>query len=66
MVIWALKQTNSRSLGAAVEFISKMSYQDPARDQMGATAARTTNAAIKAAGGCRSHVHCRANSLHSL
>ncbi|KAF4092119.1 hypothetical protein AMELA_G00017250 [Ameiurus melas] len=50
MVIWALKQTNSHSLGAAVEFISKMSYQDPTRDQMGAAAARTANAAIKAAG----------------
>lgn len=31
MVIRALKQTNSCSVEAAIEYISKMSYQDPAR-----------------------------------
>ncbi|KAF5892606.1 serine/threonine-protein kinase LATS1-like isoform X1, partial [Clarias magur] len=51
MVILALKQTNSRSLMAAMDYISKMIYQDPGpRDQMGAAAGRTTNAAAKAAG----------------
>ncbi|XP_014350966.1 serine/threonine-protein kinase LATS1 isoform X2 [Latimeria chalumnae] len=34
MVIRALRQTNSRSLEAAIEYISKMSYQDPRREQM--------------------------------
>lgn len=57
MVICALKQTNSRSLAAAVDYISKMSYQDLGRDQMGAAVSRTANTAIKASGGCRSHVY---------
>lgn len=57
MVIWALRQTNSRSLGAAVDYISKMSYQDLGRDQMGVGAARTANnTSIKAVGRCRLHV----------
>lgn len=59
MVILALKQTNSRSLMAAMDYISKMIHQDPGpRDQMGAAAGRTTNAAVKAAGGFSAHVHC--------
>lgn len=65
-MICALKQTNSRSLTAAKEYISKMSYPDLGRDQMGAAAARTTNTAIKAAGGCRSHVYCGANSQYTI
>lgn len=51
MVICALKQTNSRSMEAALEYISKMSYQDPVREQMAAAAARPMNAGIKAPGG---------------
>lgn len=50
MVIYALKQTNSRSLGAALEYMGKMSYQDPMREQMAAAVARPTNQAIKSAG----------------
>ncbi|KAG7460701.1 hypothetical protein MATL_G00201540 [Megalops atlanticus] len=49
MVIRALKQTNSRSVEAAIEYISKMSYQDPWREQMVAVAAaaRPVNAGMK-------------------
>ncbi|CAL8317477.1 unnamed protein product [Merluccius merluccius] len=54
MVIRALKQTNSRSMEAALEYISKMSYQDPVREQMAAAAARPVNAGIKAPGA--SHI----------
>lgn len=50
MVIHALKQTNSRSMEAAIEYISKMSYQDPVREQMAAAAARPVNAGMKAPG----------------
>ncbi|CAL8315099.1 unnamed protein product [Lota lota] len=52
--IRALKQTNSRSIEAALEWISKMSYQDPVREQMAATAARPISAGIKAPGA--SHI----------
>ncbi|KPP79787.1 serine/threonine-protein kinase LATS1-like [Scleropages formosus] len=48
MVIRALKQTGSRSVEAAIEYISKMSYQDPWREQMVAAAARPVNAGMKA------------------
>ncbi|KAM3861200.1 serine/threonine-protein kinase LATS1 [Diretmus argenteus] len=54
MVIYALKQTNSRSIEAAIEYISKMSYQDPVREQMAAAAARPVNASMKAPGS--SHI----------
>lgn len=47
MVIQALQKTNNRSIEAAIEFISKMSYQDPRREQMVATAARPINASLK-------------------
>lgn len=47
MVIQALQKTNNRSIEAAVEFISKMSYQDPRREQMAAAAARPINANMK-------------------
>jgi hypothetical protein len=47
MVIQALQKTNNRSIEAAVEFISKMSYQDPRREQMSAAAARPINATMK-------------------
>lgn len=47
MVIQALQKTNNRSIEAAVEFISKMSYQDPRREQMAAAAARPLNASMK-------------------
>ncbi|CAJ0596514.1 unnamed protein product [Cylicocyclus nassatus] len=48
LVICALRNTNNRSVGAAKEYISKMSYQDPVREQMAAVAARPANTAIKA------------------
>lgn len=47
MVIQALQKTNNRSIEAAIEFISKMSYQDPRREQMAAAAARPINASLK-------------------
>ncbi|PNJ78954.1 LATS1 isoform 6, partial [Pongo abelii] len=47
MVIQALQKTNNRSIEAAIEFISKMSYQDPRREQMAAAAARPINASMK-------------------
>uniref|UniRef100_A0A8B9L0T4 non-specific serine/threonine protein kinase n=1 Tax=Astyanax mexicanus TaxID=7994 RepID=A0A8B9L0T4_ASTMX len=50
LVICALRNTNNRSVGAAKEYISKMSYQDPVREQMAAVAARPANTAIKATG----------------
>lgn len=56
MVIRALMQTNSRSVEAAIEYISKMSYQDPVREQMVAAAARPVNAGMKAPGRCLSFV----------
>lgn len=48
----ALTQTNSRSIEAAIEYISKMSYQDPVREQMVmvAAAAWPLNAGMKAPG----------------
>lgn len=52
MVIQALRQTNNRSIEAAIEFISKMSYQDPRREQMAAAAARPVNAGMKPPGRC--------------
>uniref|UniRef100_A0A8C8SFE3 non-specific serine/threonine protein kinase n=1 Tax=Pelusios castaneus TaxID=367368 RepID=A0A8C8SFE3_9SAUR len=51
MVVRALRQTNSRSIEAAIEFISKMSYQDPRREQMAAAAARPVNAGLKPPAG---------------
>ncbi|XP_011821054.1 PREDICTED: serine/threonine-protein kinase LATS1 [Mandrillus leucophaeus] len=47
MVIQALQKTNNRSIEAAIEFISKMSYQDARREQMAAAAARPINASMK-------------------
>ncbi|KAM4866279.1 serine/threonine-protein kinase LATS1 [Thomomys bottae] len=47
MVIQALQKTNNRSIEAAIECISKMSYQDPRREQMAAAAARPVNASMK-------------------
>lgn len=47
MVIQALQKTNNRSIEAAIEFISKMSYQDPRREQMVTAAARPINASLK-------------------
>lgn len=47
MVIQALQKTNNRSIEAAIEFISKMSYQDPRREQMAAAAARPINSSLK-------------------
>ncbi|XP_035630591.1 serine/threonine-protein kinase LATS1-like isoform X1 [Oncorhynchus keta] len=54
MVIRALMQTNSRSVEAAIEYISKMSYQDPVREQMVDAPARPVNAGMKAHGS--SHI----------
>ncbi|XP_070589800.1 serine/threonine-protein kinase LATS1 isoform X2 [Erythrolamprus reginae] len=51
MVVQALRQTNSRSIEAAIEFISKMSYQDSRREQMAAAASRPLNACPKPPGG---------------
>lgn len=53
MVVQALRQTNSRSIEAAIEFISKMSYQDSRREQMAAAAARPVNAGTKPPGRCK-------------
>ncbi|XP_067876280.1 serine/threonine-protein kinase LATS1 isoform X1 [Heterodontus francisci] len=50
MVVRALKQTNSRSIEAAIEYISKMSYQDSRREQMVAATARPVNASVKTSG----------------
>ncbi|XP_067098467.1 serine/threonine-protein kinase LATS1 [Osmerus mordax] len=54
LVIRALKQTNNRSTEAAIEYISKMSYQDPVREQMVSTAARPVAASMKGPGA--SHI----------
>lgn len=53
MAAHALKQTKNRSIEAAIEYISKMSYQDPVREQMVkvAAAARPVNPAMKSTGG---------------
>ncbi|KAL0967356.1 hypothetical protein UPYG_G00251210 [Umbra pygmaea] len=56
MVIRALRQTNSRSLEAAIEYISKMSYQDPVREPMVAPAARSLNAGMKPPVSGSSHI----------
>ena len=50
MVIRALKQTNNHSKEAAIEYISKMSYQDPVREQMVSAAARPVAAGMKGPG----------------
>ncbi|NXO47081.1 LATS1 kinase, partial [Aramus guarauna] len=57
MVIQALRQTNNRSIEAAIEFISKMSYQDPRREQMVAAAARPVNAGMKPPGTVQQSVN---------
>lgn len=54
MVVQALRQTNSRSIEAAIEFISKMSYQDSRREQMAAAASRPLTAGPKPPG---MHIH---------
>ncbi|XP_030053918.1 serine/threonine-protein kinase LATS1 isoform X1 [Microcaecilia unicolor] len=51
MVVRALRQTNSRSLEAAIEYISKMSYQEPYREQMVPGAARPLSAGMKPPAG---------------
>ncbi|XP_048345103.1 serine/threonine-protein kinase LATS1 isoform X1 [Sphaerodactylus townsendi] len=51
MVVQALMHTKSRSIEAAIEFISKISYQDPRREQMVAVAARPINAGSKQPAG---------------
>nr|XP_056708697.1 serine/threonine-protein kinase LATS1-like isoform X1 [Euleptes europaea] len=51
MVVQALMHTKSRSIEAAIEFISKISYQDPRREQMAAAAARPINAGSKQPAG---------------
>ncbi|XP_045150322.1 serine/threonine-protein kinase LATS1 isoform X2 [Echinops telfairi] len=40
MVIQVLQKTNNRNVDAAMEFISKINYQDPRREQMAAATAR--------------------------
>uniref|UniRef100_A0A8C2DP93 Large tumor suppressor kinase 1 n=1 Tax=Cyprinus carpio TaxID=7962 RepID=A0A8C2DP93_CYPCA len=47
IVFRALKQTNSHSVEAAIEYISRMNFQEPAREQI---TARPVNTAIKQAG----------------
>lgn len=47
MVIQALQKTNNRSIDAAIEFISKMSYHDPRWEQTAAAAARPINTSLK-------------------
>ncbi|XP_054835064.1 serine/threonine-protein kinase LATS1 isoform X1 [Eublepharis macularius] len=57
MVVQALMHTKSRSIEAAIEFISKISYQDLRREQMAAAAARPINAGSKQpAGGAQQSV----------
>ncbi|XP_077206149.1 serine/threonine-protein kinase LATS1-like isoform X2 [Paroedura picta] len=56
MVVQALMHTKSRSIEAAIEFISKLSYQDPRREQMAAAAARPINAGSKQPGGVQQSV----------
>ncbi|XP_028970192.1 serine/threonine-protein kinase LATS1 isoform X2 [Esox lucius] len=56
MVVRALKQTNSRSLEAAIEYISKMNYQDPVREAMVAAPPRPNNAGMKAPVSGSSHI----------
>ncbi|XP_051731029.1 serine/threonine-protein kinase LATS1 isoform X1 [Ctenopharyngodon idella] len=50
MVVYALKQTNSRSVEAAIEYISRMNFQEPVREQITVAAARPVNTGIKQAG----------------
>ncbi|XP_051954737.1 serine/threonine-protein kinase LATS1 isoform X1 [Xyrauchen texanus] len=50
LVVHALKQTNSRSVEAAIEYISKMNFQETAREQITVAAARPANTGIKQTG----------------
>lgn len=50
MVVHALKQTNSRSVEAAIEYISRMNFQEPVREQITVAAARPVSTGIKQAG----------------
>lgn len=49
LVVHALKQTNSRSVEAAVDYIFK-NFQDPVREQIPAPVVRPVNAPLKQAG----------------
>ncbi|XP_065124795.1 serine/threonine-protein kinase LATS1 [Paramisgurnus dabryanus] len=49
LVVHALKQTNSRSVEAAVDYIFK-NFQDPGREQIPAPVVRPVNAPLKQAG----------------
>ncbi|XP_029449944.1 serine/threonine-protein kinase LATS1 isoform X2 [Rhinatrema bivittatum] len=57
MIVRALRQTNSRSLEAAIEYISKMSYQESFREQM--VAARPLSAGMKPPGNTHQSVNRR-------
>ncbi|XP_036622691.1 serine/threonine-protein kinase LATS1 [Trichosurus vulpecula] len=57
VVIRALRQTNNKSIEAAIEFISKMSYQDTRREQMASAAARPVNAGPKPPGNVQQSIN---------
>ncbi|KAM4694939.1 serine/threonine-protein kinase LATS1 [Discoglossus pictus] len=59
MVVRALQQTNSRSIEAAIEYISRMSYQEPYREPMIAAAARPLNSGMKPPGSMQHAVNRR-------
>ncbi|KAG8444463.1 hypothetical protein GDO86_009585 [Hymenochirus boettgeri] len=59
MVIRALQQTNSRSIEAAIEYISRMSYPELYREPPIAAVARPLNTGIKATGSIQHSVNRR-------
>ncbi|CAH2250827.1 serine threonine- kinase LATS1 [Pelobates cultripes] len=59
MVVKALQQTNSRSIEAAIEYISRMNYQEPYREPLIAATARTHNLVMKPTGGVQHSVNRR-------
>ncbi|XP_053315946.1 serine/threonine-protein kinase LATS1 [Spea bombifrons] len=50
MVIRALQQTNNRSIEAAIEYISRMNYQEPYREPLITVPARPHNVGMKSSG----------------
>lgn len=59
MVVRALQQTNSRSIEAAIEYISRMSCQDSYRESPTAAAARSHNPGMIPSGNMQHSVHRR-------
>ncbi|XP_063773586.1 serine/threonine-protein kinase LATS1 isoform X2 [Pseudophryne corroboree] len=56
MVVQALQQTNSRSIEAAIAYISRMSYQESYREPQITPAARSINTAMKPPGSIQHSV----------